>query len=457
MNADEVRAIRASEMDDLFECTPSVVGAGGVRVRSAAGAPAKLGKIIHSLAASFIESGKFDVNNECQRRGFDEQDEVSRLMYYVVQTWQDVGKFFRMPLCERVFKGPTLETPAGPCRVEGTLDVFSPVWKPVEGKAASEQAAAKSNRLIFADWKSGRVDGGYSNQMFAYAYLLWNWKGRPDDIDITGIVAFLQHRYQRVAKYDAASLKAWEYDLRHNALSRTDTYRPGGHCAECPIYHSCEAQQQMTRSAMTAIVLPAAIPPDDTAALATRKALDILASITPDNKNEPEVRDAVATFLHRRKVIQKAIDIGAEVLKAAVQRVGPIDTGDGYSAVVRDVEIETLDPVKAAPILKRHLSDAEVMGACRMSYPKIRAAVASKFGRGEKKSARERVEKDLEAAGAVTVATQQRLEELEIGNVEQSATEGTDALEGGAGCNALPAPADRERQVDGRRPGDEGA
>jgi hypothetical protein len=55
----------------------------------------------------------------------------------------------------------------------------------------------------------------------------------------------------------------------------------------------------------------------------------------------------------------------------------------------------------------------------KASLPSLLAKKAGKFTRGEKKAAREQLEKELEAAGAITVVRRKRLEEIEPGS-EQS-------------------------------------
>jgi hypothetical protein len=197
------RLIRCSSLDSVFACTPSVIGQDGeVRVNSS-GEEAEVGKAVHALAASFVKSGSFDLKGECLRRGIEDDEEVAKLIGYACRAWEELARFFPMPRTERKVEGPVLATRTGEYIVAGTCDVLSGVG---------------TSDAMFLDWKSGFVDDGYRHQMTGYAYGAWNLLGRPAQSVITGIVAFLRHRYYRVVQYTPAMLEEWENDLTHNVL-----------------------------------------------------------------------------------------------------------------------------------------------------------------------------------------------------------------------------------------------
>jgi hypothetical protein len=392
------RALRCSSLDNLFACTPSIVAdEGDVRV-SSAGDEAEVGKAVHALAASFVKGGTFDLKGECQRRGVQDEDEVATLIGYACRAWEELARFFPKPRTERPVEGPILATHTGEFYVTGTCDVLSGV-----GDADA----------IFLDWKSGFVDDGYRHQMTGYAYCAWNALGRPKDSTITGIVAFLRHRYYRIVRYTPAVLEEWEHDLTHNALG-SRAYRPGRACEHCAIRHSCAAQQAMVGGTLTALMVPQDTPADDPHRVFVEKATRLLAGITPENKNDPIVRDLMGEMRFRLKLARKVVEDGEALVRQAVERVGNIPLPTGFELTLRDVDVRTLDPEKAWKVLQAHLSTADILAAARLSLPKLLAAKTAKVARGAKKGAREALEKELEAAGAVHVARQRRLEEVDL-------------------------------------------
>jgi hypothetical protein len=404
MTNDLVNVIRCSNLDALFDCTPSVIGDGGLVRINTAGEQAALGKVVHALAGRYIEAGRFDVKAECNRRGFEDEEEAAGLMNYVVRSWDELRRSFPNPQVERVIKSNVIETPAGSFRIEGTADVLSGVG---------------DTGAVFADWKTGYADDGYHNQMFGYAYCIWNVMGRPENAEILGIVAFLRHRYYRVVKYTAKTLAEWEYDLIHNVLSRVNVYRPGKHCTHCPIYHTCDARKAETSGTVQALMLPNNLPANDPYRQFVERVTKLMASVTPDNKNQPDMIELTSQLRFRVKLVEKAVDDARELLRKTVERVGPMPLDNGYELALREIVQRVLDPVKAITVLRKHLSDAEIFDCMKASLPSLLAKKAGKFTRGEKKAAREQLEKELEAAGAITVVRRKRLEEIEPGS-EQS-------------------------------------
>jgi hypothetical protein len=395
--------IRCSSLDELVACTPSVIGQDGtVRVKTSTEA-AELGKVVHTLAAAMAQGNKPDIRGECNRAGIDDTEDASKLFAYAAQVWNDprVKAMFGKPglRIEYAVKSPVESAAGKTYTLAGTLDV---------ALAMSETEA------YFLDWKSGFVDEGYHQQMFGYAYLLWVKLGRRPDTTITGVVAFLRHRYLRVVKYTAERLQQWEHDLAYNVLANAGTYHPGKQCVNCAAYHGCKARQESTRGTMLAL-MPAAGPDEGSTehARSLAKATTILASLTPENKNEPEVREAVAMLRFALKLAHKWVEDGEALIRDAIDRVGDLPVGDDAKLTKRTVEVRSLDPAKAIAVARRYLSEAELAEAMRLSLPKILAAKAAKHMRGEKKAARELLEKELEAAGAVTVAVQRRLEEVD--------------------------------------------
>jgi hypothetical protein len=395
--------IRCSSLDKLFACTPAVIApdSGTVRVETVTPA-AELGKVVHTCAASMAGGERADVKGECNRAGIDDTEDASKLFAYACQVWNDprVKQLFGRPglRIEYPAKAP-IEAPNGKqYTLSGTLDVA---------------VAVSETEATFLDWKSGFADEGYHQQMYGYAYLLWVKLGRKPDAVITGVVAFLRHRYLRVIRYTAARLEQWARDLSYNVLGNPETYHPGQHCVNCAAYHGCMARKLATQSTMLALMPPAepSAPSEHTQALV--KATSILANITPENKNEPEVAEAVAVLRFALKLARKWADDGEAVIRDAIDRVGDLPVGADHKLVQRETEHRHLDPAKAIAIARRYLSEAEIADAMRLSLPKLLAAKAGKHLRGEKRAARELFEKELEAAGAVTLTTQRRLEEVE--------------------------------------------
>lgn len=169
-------------MDDLHACPPSVLKTDGELRMDEQNDAAALGSVCHGLCASMVDTGDYDLGSAAIRNGLPDSDAEAAvsLMSYANRTWtNEIGRYFPRPQVEASVVGPELEVDDDRYQVTGTIDVCSPVGR---------------DKVVFADWKSGYVDDGYYEQMACYAYLLWNFIGRPTEITIVGIVVFLRSK-----------------------------------------------------------------------------------------------------------------------------------------------------------------------------------------------------------------------------------------------------------------------
>ena len=130
--SDDVRTIRCSVLDGLFACTPSVLDESGLVRISTAGEAAELGKVVHALAASYIETGSFDLKGECSRRGFEDAEEFVLRLVRLAQLFLDL---LRLRVQPRVVEGD-----AGPRRDAGRQALMA-LTKDADPLVAEEQAA----------------------------------------------------------------------------------------------------------------------------------------------------------------------------------------------------------------------------------------------------------------------------------------------------------------------------
>lgn len=391
--------LRCSSLDSLDKCPPSVIDEiGAVRINPDSDAT-EMGKLVHALAGEYVETGAFDLAAESKRRGMsgDEADEAGYLMSNVIRVWSEHKRFFQRPQAERRADGNPFMADGREYQLSGTFDVLSPA----------------AGGAVFLDWKTG-LDNGYSNQMFGYADivndLLSSDGGAPQVI--VGIIAYVRLRKIVTVKYTPDKLGEWKASLIRNTLGRR-TYKPGPHCAHCPIWASCAARQQVVSSTFNALMLPNQADPEDASARVLAKARDIFAGITVDNKGEPEVAEGLTQLRFRLKLAEQVIEELKSMERQAVERVGNIPLADGSELTLRAVESTHVEPLKALKVLRSKLSDAEIADAMKLSLPKLMSAVAAKHMRGEKKAAREQLETELDRAGALSVSTHYRLDEVE--------------------------------------------
>jgi hypothetical protein len=397
-----MKKLRCSSLDALWACAPSVLDDDGARIDSS-GEASELGQAAHACAASMIRTGKADVDGEAARRGIEDAGELHMMMGFTIRAWLELKarEGFTDPKVEWPYK---VAIPGTDFELDGTIDVAS---------------ARSGTDLIFADWKTGWKDAGYHQQMNGYSYLLWNKVGRPADVRIRAVTVFLRNRVYRVSDHTADTLAAWENDLTRNVLARSDVYRPEeGRCPHCPIFHRCAAQQNRTAALVKAFAYPTTLAENDPMRAMLERATAVLSQITPDNKSAPEVAELLTRVVYAGKLVTKGVDELDKLVRSTVERVGPIPLANGNELALVEQKTRVLDALKAGPVANKHLSTAEQAKCVKVSLPMMLAQYAGKFMRGEKKGARERLETELEAAGAISVVQRKRLMEREPGQEE---------------------------------------
>ena len=415
-----VVTLRASSMDQLFACPPSVLM---TTVEEAAPTPAiardnratVLGSAVHDMAADMIERGSYNFQAISSTYALTEaeRNDAIILMDYVRQLWtEEMYKYFEAAKVERRVRSKEIVAPNQPqrFRLSGTMDVVSP---------------AGPNRAIFLDWKTGRIDDGYHHQMNAYAFCLWSEMGKPDDFEITSVVAFLRQRYYRVVKHTPTKMGRWLDDLYRNVLGNME-YHPGPQCQWCNQFATCQARQALVGGTVDALMRRELVdqaddPHGDVAEL--REGFDLLKKLDKVTKHDPAVSEAVATLHYRLKLVSQLVDDGKELLKTTAKRVGGIPLPNDMSMIVRPMDRQTLDPERALPALREHLSDQQICKAMKLSLPELKRLKASGAGRGEKKGAINQLVDDLQAASAMKTNVTERLEIVATEDAEAAAAD----------------------------------
>lgn len=392
--------LRCSSLDALFSCTPSILGDDPnliIRIGSS-NDTAQVGKVIHELAEGYVQRAKFNIRDALAAAGMrlDAEDEIAKLMMYLMKGWDELKVYFPTPMVEAVVKAPPLLVDSTMYELAGTCDVLSPVG---------------THDAIFADWKSGFLDDSYHQQMAGYAYCIWCEMGRPDDAVLTGIVFFLRHRYYRIIKFDKDKLLRWEYDLTHNVLA-SGKFRPGKTCKYCDLYSSCPARAAVVHGTIDAILGGNGVTEAHKAWLADAKVR--IATLTAQNKHDPEVGKIVEDLLFKHKLLQQLLDETHSLVRDAVKRVDGIPLPNGYQLVVRRLEIDRVIPEKAMTVLRQRLSDLQIMGSMSISLPKLVSCYAAAASGTSKGEARDALIKALAEAGAIATTTQERMEEVEV-------------------------------------------
>ncbi|HMA21305.1 MAG TPA: hypothetical protein VKO87_10915, partial [Gemmatimonadaceae bacterium] len=198
-------------------------------------------------------------------------------------------------------------------------------------------------------------------------------------------------------------IDAWYARLQMlDASLAEQPYTTGAHCTYCPRAADCPAQREDLRRAMVAI------DGDGSLGLDVSK-LD---------------GDTVARVHRKLKMLANVKEKWDLAIKNRIRENGPIDLGDGYQlAIVTENGKREIDALKAWPAMSSRLTDEELAPCLRVSVTALESAVATKAQKAKPRSgaeAKRALAVELEAAGAITKGTVDKLKEVRIQNVPET-------------------------------------
>jgi hypothetical protein len=364
---------------------------------------AAVGSAVHGCCADMAKRDAWDLDAGMSAAGVspDDAEQCARLMSSASRQWRALKVLFPVEVI-RTERSMThaMDLARQKLSLSGTIDLLAP---------------HRGSACMFLDWKTGWEQRGISEQQLGYAYLVWQKMDRPDDTEITGIVAWLAHGKYQVTKYDAASLKLWESRLE-NQLKQRATYTPGDQCIRCDCAPYCEARRDYARSCIEPFMFGESKQGWYEAATA------LLVGVDENSKTQREVQEAAATLAHRIRLVEKAAEQARVFLREAVTRAGgEIDLpGDTVLRMNRQ-QRRALNPHKALPVLRNHLSDAQICACMRLSLPQAVQKYAAMHRRKSETSAY--LTDQLAAAGAIETSLSFRLEEVSRGDTKDQVLE----------------------------------
>lgn len=328
-----------------------------------------LGTAAHVYAGQYVLNAAIDLDGLAKVYGCDPQ-ELGFLAHQVRTAWAEVLGAYK-GLQYRVLAEPewsmSIDDPPG--EVTGTPDVVVVV------------SDGGEDYIEVIDWKSGRRDSEYREQLLAYGVLGLLFFGRASAVRAR--VVWLREMEVELYSLNRSELDEW-YD-RLSKQAKDTTFRVGQHCSLCPRRFKCEARAQVIEASvsMLSLVRPAdAVVVDGRAMLADRPPGEQL------------------DLYHRAQDVKDLAERVIGEMRSVVEEKGPVSAG-GLTLQIQVENRRTLTPGVAWPVLQKHLSDDALASAVTLHISKVEDGVAANKHRGEGASAKRALIADLEAAGAI--------------------------------------------------------
>lgn len=341
-----------------------------------------LGTAAHVYAGQYVLSGAVDLDGLAKVYGCDPQ-ELGFLAHQVRTAWADVIGAYK-GLQYRVLAEPewsmSIDDPPG--EVTGTPDAVVVV------------SDGGEDYIEVIDWKTGRRDSEYREQLLAYGVLGLLFFGRASAVRAR--VVWLREMEVELYSLNRSELDEW-YD-RLSKQAKDTTFRPGQHCSFCPRRFKCEARADMTHTSVSMLSL---VRPEDPGLTTAVDGRALLADRPPGEQLD---------LYHRAQDVRDLAERVLGEMRSIVEEKGPVSAG-GVTLQITVEKRRTLTPGVAWPVLQKHLSEDALASAVTVHITKAEDGAAANKHRGEGAAAKRALIADLEAAGAIKTHEVRKLTE----------------------------------------------
>lgn len=352
---------RCSALPRAFLCGASVRT--GEVVINETGDEARMGSCAHEGLKRLVDTGRVDWEGvpELARRYDVHEPELRALLAGGAKLWALVKESFPLATTE----------------VE--LDFTGELFR-LTGHADLLAFSGAGTVVHVGDWKCGRRDQNYREQLLGYAALLLLADSSLESAT-AGVLWVRDGEYEHYTLTREA-LEAWLEELGDRVIRWDGVYRPGPHCTHCPRNHECAAANALIRR--------------DVAAVAD---LDIEA--VEEHALERMAPDAIVALLDRADTVSKYADRVRAAVKRHVTRNGDIE-GTEWRLTLQHGERRKLDVVQGFPVLaEAGFGDEEMGQVLEFSLPKVERLVAKAAGKGKGAGAVREIRERLAAADAI--------------------------------------------------------
>lgn len=367
----ELIQLRCSSAPIAFRCGGSV-RLGAIPINEASDA-ADVGTAGHDGLAGLVRTGQVDwdgVPELAKRHDVDER-ELRVLLSLGLALWQKVRASFPNASAE-----VSLKYQLGSMTLTGHPDVLA-----TDGTIA-----------YIGDWKLGRLDSAYREQLLGYcALVLLNF---PQLAEVKAGILWVRDGDYEPHSMTRAGLYHWLQRVENEIVQWDRVWRPGSHCTYCQRSHECSAANSLARRDM-AVIMDKELP----GRLEDAETIQQLVRSRPD--------DAVE-FVEMARAGIKRLERVVEAIKAEVVRAGDV-AGTEKRLTLLESHDRHLSAWEAIPVLEQVLEAEELGQITKISLSRAEEIVGKKAGKGNGARAKRELEAKLVEAGAITTSTTRSL------------------------------------------------
>lgn len=358
--------LRASALPLAFLC-PGSLRRAGLLIDETHPA-ATVGSAAHEGLATLVETGRIDWDGVAAlalRHGVDEA-ELRYLLAQGQRLWNEVRASFPNASTEQEL---SYAAPDGSIVLTGHTDVLG----------------FSADTIHVGDWKTGRKDSDYSEQLRGYCAL--GLLAHPSVARATAGVLWVRDGEYEHYTMDRDHLGRWLARLGAEVAEWDGTYRVGAHCAHCPRNHDCPAGHALVRRDVAAIA--------DNDLLAQVEDSAALAAMSPEQ---------LVAVLAKADMVVRYAERVRSAIRSHVVRNGDI-VGGGKRLTLQREERRSLETLPAFPVLEQAgFGDEEMAEVIDISLSKAEKIAAAKAPKRKGRAAVRELRARLDEAGAIKVS-----------------------------------------------------
>lgn len=352
--------LRSSSLPMFMSCNPSVLNPHGLQQVETENETSLLGNLVHDVCEELVRSGELTLTPLKQRLSDADYTRASILTSNFLAVWREAKKVMLSPVLEAAFS-----VDIGSAIVTGHIDNYH----------------LDAIRAFILDYKTGRQHEDHYHQMAAYAFGVWDIAGRPDNFTIYVTTVYLEDNTVKPYEFTPSVLLKWAEEI--NEQVSNSRYTVGRKCAFCAYQDSCPAYTIYATNGVRSMV---ELHENEYSNLPNWK------NLSPDDRGK---------LVDKLYVIDKAKDRVRLGMRNHIVTTGPMDLGGEKEYVLLESTENSLDLVKARPILEKRIGKGMVNNLSRMQLDAALTAYAGKAAKGKKTVARKELFTELEAAGAI--------------------------------------------------------
>jgi hypothetical protein len=355
---------------------------GEIVARTGDDGPARLGSCVHRILQDVVVLDLDDLpgswESHAQEYAIENREELAMLVRFGIQAWREIKAHFPTPMTELHMTEDSRADGDDPddLALTGHIDAASLITDRPEAN--------------ILDWKSGRVDSSYFDQVAGYAYLMM--VEHPHLEKVSATVVWLRERAFQTYSFDKARLTEWITGVHQRILRWDGTYHVGEQCRYCPRSAACPARRQMVVRTVADLDRGGFVP----------------GAIIP--------AAAVVDLYHRVKVVAKAAEDFIDWLRMQIATQGPQAGAEGTTLILGERTKRKIKPLEAWPVLDARMTRQELAACIKISKTAVEETVANKAAKGMKGKDKKAVLAELEAAGAIEIVLEPYLREVKDGD-----------------------------------------